>query len=278
MITMKRTLLIAILFSVGCGTTRVTDTPRAATEQLLVSHAVDQAVAQLDLRLLAGKTVFFDALYLDPNPDRGYLISSMRQHLLACGCLLQEKREDADFVVEARSGALSTDRHGILVGVPAMNIPVLVPGQPSQIPEIPFAKKTDQKGYAKIGVFAYQRRTGQPVFQSGIVQAVSTSKDLWLFGTGPFQKGDIHDQTQFAGQVIEIPFMGESKEPAEPPVVAVTEPAVWNHPKTALRSPEKPRPALSVLAGAAARPVQAPAERSAVDPPRRLGSIFAADQ
>lgn len=272
---MKRVLAILVCLTAGCGTTRVTDTPRAATEQLLVSHAVDQAVAQLDFRLLAGHSVYFDPLYLDANPDRGYLISSLRQHLLACGCLLQDKREDADYVVEARAGALSTDRHGILVGVPAMNIPVLVPGQPSQIPEIPFAKKTDQKGYAKIGIFAYQRKTGQPVFQSGIVQAVSTSKDVWLFGTGPFQKGSIHQEPQFAGQAIAFPFMGErSKETA--PVVPVTEQAIWSEPKSQPRSPQTTRSALSVLAGAAARPAQT-ATRPVNGSPRQSSTSFAAD-
>jgi hypothetical protein len=226
---MQRTLIALALFSLGCGTTRVTDTPRAATEQLLVSLAVDEAVSQLDFRILAGRTVFFDPLYLDPNPDRGYLISSLRQHLLASGCLLQDKRDDAEFIVEARAGALATDRHGILVGVPAMTIPTFVPGQPSQIPEIPFAKKTDQLGYAKIGVFAFERKTGQPVFQSGLVQAVSNSKDLWVLGTGPFQKGSIRREPQFAGQRIEFPFMGSGDKDKPPaPVVEVSKPVVWH--------------------------------------------------
>src|SRR5215471_20738167 len=69
----------------GCGTTRMTDTQRTATEQLLISNAVDQTVSQLDFRILAGKSVYLDPQYLDNVADRGYLVSSLRQQLLACG-------------------------------------------------------------------------------------------------------------------------------------------------------------------------------------------------
>src|SRR5687768_821373 len=93
-------LLAAGLLS-GCGTTRSTDTTRAATEQMLVSNAIDQCISRMDFRLLAGQKVFFDPQYLDGCVDKGYLVSSLRQHLLACGCLLMEDRAKATFVVEA---------------------------------------------------------------------------------------------------------------------------------------------------------------------------------
>jgi len=96
----------------------MTDTLRTATEQLLVSNAIDQAVSEMDFRALSGKTVFFDPQFLDGTVDRGYLVSSIRQQLLACGCLLQDDRTKADYVVEVRSGGVGTDRHALLVGVP----------------------------------------------------------------------------------------------------------------------------------------------------------------
>jgi hypothetical protein len=65
-----RLALLAALGAVGCGTTRVTDTQRTATEQLLVSNAIDQAVSQLDFRILAGKPIYFDAQYLTSSVDR----------------------------------------------------------------------------------------------------------------------------------------------------------------------------------------------------------------
>ena len=232
-------LALALGAAAGCGTTRVTNTQRTATEQLLVSNAIDQSVSQLDFRALAGKPVFFDPQYLAAGPDHGYVVSSLRQQLLACGCLLQESRASASYVVEARSGGIGTDQYSVLFGVPQMNVPSVLPGQPSLIPEIPLAKKTDQKGVAKIAVFAYNRRTGRPVWQSGVVQAQGTSKDTWVLGAGPFRRGTLGEATDIAGAQVSIPLLSgkEGGEAEVVPVQAVTRPARWEEPPTALLTP-----------------------------------------
>jgi hypothetical protein len=209
----------------GCGTTRMTDTQRTATEQLLVSKAIDQAVMEVDFSELAGKPVFFDTQYLDGAVDRGYLVSSLRQQLLFRGCLLQDDRNKATYVVEVRSGGIGTDRHALLVGIPQMNVPAFMPGQPSQIPEIPLAKKTDQEGVAKLAIFAYNRLTGQLVWQSGVVKATSTSKDTWVFGAGPFQQGTIRSGTELAGEPL--PRLFEKEEAPSEAAPAVAKGAVW---------------------------------------------------
>jgi hypothetical protein len=203
----------------------MTDTQRTATEQLLVSKAIDQAVMEVDFSELAGKPVFFDTQYLDGAVDRGYLVSSLRQQLLFRGCLLQDDRNKATYVVEVRSGGIGTDRHALLVGIPQMNVPAFMPGQPSQIPEIPLAKKTDQEGVAKLAIFAYNRLTGQLVWQSGVVKATSTSKDTWVFGAGPFQQGTIRSGTELAGEPL--PRLFEKEEAAGEAAPAVAKGAVW---------------------------------------------------
>ena len=136
--------------------------------------------------------------------DKNYLISSLRQYLLASGCKLREKREDADFIVEARAGAVGTDRSDLLFGLPSMNVPQIALVQPvaAVIPEIPIAKRKDQRGIAKIAVFAYHRQTGAPVWQSGLVHEESSANDVWILGAGPFQRGTIYSGTEFAGAAI----------------------------------------------------------------------------
>jgi hypothetical protein len=206
---------ITALAVLGCGTTRMTDTQRAASEMLLVSQAVDYAITQIDCSELAGKEVFLDTQYLDGTVDKGYLISSLRQHLLAHGVRLKEDRKSANIVVEARSGAVGTDRHGLLVGTPQMSVPAVIPGQPTQIPEIALIKKTDMKGVAKIAVFAYNRETGQALWQSGLKDARSTLKDTWVFGAGPFSSGTIRRRTELAGEELPrlpTPFGGYGKK------------------------------------------------------------------
>jgi hypothetical protein len=201
-------LLLAATWA-GCGTTKWTDTTRTATEQLLLTDSIDRAVSRLDFRALAGKKVFIDETPVKAVTDSAYLLSAIRQHLLASGGILKEKRDDADYIVEVRAGAIGTDRHDVLFGIPATQLPTMtmLVGAPSQIPEVPFVKKTDQRGVAKISLFAYNRRTGRPVWQSGAIPQDSRTKATWFFGAGPFQRGSIHEGMTFAGDRLHIPLI-----------------------------------------------------------------------
>jgi hypothetical protein len=197
-------LAFLALVHAGCGTTRSTDTTRTATEQLLVSDAIDRALQSMNLQTLSGQTVFLDESKVADVVDKNYLLSSLRQYLLANGCSLKEKREEADFVVEVRAGAVGTDRSDLLFGMPSMNVPQIALIQPVNaiIPEIPIAKRKDQRGVAKIAVFAYHRQTGAPVWQSGLIHEESSANDVWILGAGPFQRGTIYSGTEFAGAAI----------------------------------------------------------------------------
>jgi hypothetical protein len=209
----------------GCGTTRVSDTTRTATEQLLISRSIDDTVSNLDFRLLAGKRVFLDPQYLDGVTDKGYLISSLRQHLLACGCLLQEERKNATYVVEPRAGSVGTDRNDLLVGIPQTTIPSLMPGMPGGvIPEIPLAKKTNRRAVAKIAVFAYNRVSGERISQSGTLESVCDQRDSWLFGAGPFRRGTLIEGTEVYEQNIKVPILDKKKPESTGAVVNVKTP------------------------------------------------------
>lgn len=220
---------IALIAGMGCGTTRSTDTTRAATEMLLVSQAVDRAVGQIDFSPLRGKAVYFDVSSIDKETvDKGYLISSIRQQLLAHGANLMEEKRDAVYVVEARVGAVGTDRHSLLFGSPQITVPAIVPGIPTSIPEIALYKRTDQKGVAKLAVFAYNRVTGRAVWQSGLVEDVSKLKDRWVLGSGPYTTGTIREKPELAGealptlpQIPAIPLIGWDGQPnAEPSLMS----------------------------------------------------------
>jgi hypothetical protein len=225
------TLCAVAALCTGCGTTRRSDTVRTATEQMLLSDAVDRAVSRIDFGLLAGKEVYFDNTYLGSTVDKEYITSTLRQHMLACGCILKDKKEDAELVVEARAGAVGTDRHDLLFGTPATSVSLgalsPLPGTPTQVPEIALAKRTDQMGIAKIAVFAYERATGVPVWQSGTDAVASRARDLWVFGTGPFQRGSIYDGPKFAGEELRVPLIGNKKDDKKP-LVRVARERVFN--------------------------------------------------
>ncbi len=202
----------------GCGTTK----SYTATDQLLMSDAVDSTVSKIDFRPLEGKRVFLDTNFLTgaktvpgiPNPILGphnlinadYVISTVRQQMIADGCLIEEKKEDADLIAEVRIGALGTDGHSVTYGIPASNMlsaaSTAISGVPSlpTFPEISVAKRELKSGAAKVAVFAYDRVTHEAVWQSGIEQANSNARDTWFLGIGPIQQGSIYKSARFAGR------------------------------------------------------------------------------
>ena len=221
--------LVGLIFVSGCGTTRSSDTSRTATEQLLISDAVDRAVQTIDFQPLANQTIYLDDSRLSNAVDRDYVVSTLRQHLLASGCTLKDKRDEADFVVEARAGAIGTDRNDLLFGIPATNVPQILPlqGMPAAIPEVPLAKRRDQRGIAKISMFAYHRESGLPVWQSGVAMRESSSNDVWIFGAGPFQHGTVYNAPLLAKQKAARRLPDVSQASADAGAVNVTQEATF---------------------------------------------------
>lgn len=223
---------VCALALVGCGTTRTTDTTRTATEQLLISDAIDRAVQEIDFQPLVGQSVFLDDSRLDDIVDRNYLVSTVRQHLLASGCILCDDRAEAEFIVEARVGAIGTDRSDLLFGIPATNVPQILPIQagPQAIPEVPLAKRRDQRGIAKVSVFAYHRQTGMPVWQSGLAMEESSSNDVWILGAGPFQHGTVYSDPLVAGEKQN--GRSKNKSDGKPSPINLAQQATFNPPQS----------------------------------------------
>jgi len=183
-------LIAGWLAACGCGTTRLTDTARSASEEMLLSHSIDQSVGQLNLQVLAGQAVYLDTTNLGDVNCRGYLTGALRQHLLASGARLVCAPEQAEVVVEARAGSVATTRHETMVGVPETTVPSVF-GFSGTIPELAIVKQAIHIGVTKVGVFAYRADSGMGIWQSGMRENQSISKSKWLLGTGPFQSGDV---------------------------------------------------------------------------------------
>jgi hypothetical protein len=195
---------VVLVDAAGCGTTRWSDSKRTATEQLLISDAIDRAVMLIDMRPLAGQSVFLDSTMLDDVTDGKYVTSTLKHQLLASGCRLAPDRDAATVIVEARAGAVGTDRNDMLVGIPATTITFM--GNGTSVPELAAYKRTDQRGVAKVNLFAYERTSGRPVWQSGLARVNSKTRDRWLAGAGPFQNGDLNDRVEFAGERFTLPW------------------------------------------------------------------------
>ncbi|MCL2005411.1 MAG: hypothetical protein FWG73_04520 [Planctomycetaceae bacterium] len=195
---------ICVLLAGGCGTTKWSDTSRTGTEQLLVSNAIDRVVDKIDFSPMQDKKCFLNTAAIENTTDRNYLAMTVRQHLATAGAVLAENEEDADYIVEIRAGAVGTDRDDLLVGIPATTLPAFPGSQYSatSIPEIPFVKRTKQRGVAKIALFAYNKDTGRPVWTSGNRQGESAAQNFWFAGAGPLTRGTIYHEPTFAGNSL----------------------------------------------------------------------------
>jgi hypothetical protein len=194
------------MWAAGCGTVKQTGTPRTGTEQILLTNAWDEALQKIDFRPLAGVPIYLDTQYLDGTIDKGWIVSSLRQSMLAQGVLLRSKPEQALWVVEARVGAYGTDSYNWLVGIPQTTIPPTLPGVPAgTVPEMPLVKKSDQFAHTKLALFAYDRAAGQLVWRSGTQLASANAKDVYLGGVGPIQSGTIWQRRRRIG--VNLPMI-----------------------------------------------------------------------
>ena len=202
-------MVVSVLTVLGCGTTR----EQKATEQLVMSDAVDRSVQGIDFRPLSDQKVYLDNSYLrhvkgESFVNSEYVTSALRQQIVAAGCLIQDTPQDADVIIEARLGVLGADDHRVTFGLPENNALAsaisLLPNAPKipAIPEIALARREAREASAKVVAFAYHRETRKPLWQSGVKYSQATARDTWVLGIGPFQGGSIRDETKLAGSEI----------------------------------------------------------------------------
>ena len=149
---------VLLLGLAGCSTTRESEPARTATEQLLISSAVDRALDRMNLRIPEGTKIWVDAENFE-GYDQKYAVGAIRDRLMREGGRLVADRGQADAVVEIRAGALSTDSDSMLIGIPSMDLPIPLAGQ-AKTPELSLVKKNTDQGVAKIGITAYDAKTG----------------------------------------------------------------------------------------------------------------------
>lgn len=248
----------------GCGTTK----NMTATEQLLLSDAVDEAVAKIDFTPLVNQKVYFDTQYLKNYKGVGfvnseYVISSLRQQMAAAGLQMFDAADAADFIIEGRLGALGSDAHEVVYGIPstsALNDAADVVSAVSQVPKVPgipelaLAKRSNQVAAAKLAVFAYERESRERVWQSGVLTGKSTAKDLWVFGAGPFQRGTIHQgNVDFAGSSLEVPMLERDRSGSQGPIASYRQSTIFSLPddpaKTQIADEKDDKPEIQQVSG-----------------------------
>ena len=193
--TALRCALIFLL--TGCATIRVTDPPRTADEQFLLTTAATRAVAQLSTDALRDRKVWVEATYFSA-PEQAFVTGEVRAKFLLNGVRLVADRKEAQIIVEIRSGGVGINRTEFLLGLPSIPIPGVNTGAnsvtsaiPYLTPELAIVKNTKQRGFAGIAYVAYWADTGEVVTSSGPYIGRTIRDDWWILGIGPKTAGNI---------------------------------------------------------------------------------------
>lgn len=214
-------LTLVLMTGAGCSTVRITDPSRTATEQFLLSGAAAEAVNRLNFDTLRGRTVYVEDGYFGAS-EKEFVIGLMRARMLLQGVRIAEVRENAEVVLEVRSGGVGIDRYGFLIGLPASVIPASVwtgnedgSSYPVATPELSLLKNVDQRALAGVAYVAYWRDTGEVVATSGPYVGRAFRDDWWYFGVGPNSNGDIPPVRRTEG--LASPGTSQPTEQAPPP-------------------------------------------------------------
>ena len=137
-------IVLAAILTAGCTTRAVSNTPRTAIEQLLLSTAVDTAFEKVNLPDLSDKKVYIDFSNLE-SYDSEYVKSAFKAYLAKSSPAFIDKPEEADYIINVSCGGLGNEYKDILFGIPALPIP----GSPVSSPELALWKRVEQDGIAK---------------------------------------------------------------------------------------------------------------------------------
>ncbi len=148
----------ALTVAAGCMSYRESNTTRTPEEQILLSKAVDYALADAVPSSVTGRRVFLDATNID-CVDKAYVADAVRQGLASQGARLVDKAAEADTVVTARVGMLATQSGTSLLGLPTIKLPALLANGSLETPEIALFKRATQEGLSKISVTVYDNDT-----------------------------------------------------------------------------------------------------------------------
>lgn len=151
-------LALGLLAAAGCVTPReVTLTVRSGVEQELVVRSLERAIARLDVERLVGRRVVLDLFSL--TADQAFAREFVTARLQRRGLAVIDNAAKAEVWLKVFATVLGTDRGETLIGIPALQAPVVA----IPIPEIALFKWTRHRGLAEVQLYAYDPRTGQLV-------------------------------------------------------------------------------------------------------------------
>jgi hypothetical protein len=122
------------------------------------------------------------------------VLGTIRHRILANDSRLVASAEEADVVLEVRSGGVGTNQSEGFIGIPAFGLP----GMPLDLPEVKLITQETQSGLVKLAFVAYDPKTGVALGQGGTSIARANEDNWYVLGVGPFLGGSVSDEVLHA--------------------------------------------------------------------------------
>ena len=185
---------VSIAFLVGCSTTRTTQSPRTAVEQLLISEAVIRSLSSKSdesLPIPLGSKVILNTYGL--TKDQTLLQQVLTGWLGQQGYLVQRDEKKAIYRIDVIVWALGTELAGDFVGFPPIQSHLI----PFSLPELSFYKSEHQTGYVKFNMNIFEMLTGKFVGSTSTFLAESYHNNYTILFFFSFTSTDLTSPPQF---------------------------------------------------------------------------------
>jgi hypothetical protein len=153
--------LLMLLVS-GCAFSRTpSQTVRTATEQLLLSQAIERSLHDLSVPLAEGSTVMIETVGFAVPPtafipsDLNYARDTLAGRLGRLGFRIHPQNEAARYIVRVLVQSLGTIQGETFVGMPSVAILAVA------LPELTLYKAQMQSGYVRYSLDIYEVATGR---------------------------------------------------------------------------------------------------------------------
>lgn len=115
-------LVTLTLVTPACTSDRVrTNTPRTATEQLLLTESIREAIGAVELPEVAGRSITVSATSLAGDAEVGYVRTALEERARRAGATVVA--EDSDLTLHAMIDTAGTDDRHMGLGIPEISSP-----------------------------------------------------------------------------------------------------------------------------------------------------------
>ncbi|GMV66668.1 MAG: hypothetical protein KJ050_03530 [Candidatus Omnitrophica bacterium] len=201
--------LICTLFLAGCSTISSQISGRTATEQYLVTEAIQRAIDNVRWSRLSGQRIKLEIVGVQETEHK-FIRSALEKELASHGSRVVDTTRQADVRMTAMVRAVGTD-----IWVSNFGIPLLVtahPEVPSNVGGISLYNSNLQEGYCRMDFFGTHPLTDQVLWRIPVVHGDSYFKTTTFLGLfGPYKSSDIFPERKLIRPkgYVPIPRKGE---------------------------------------------------------------------